>query len=400
MPTTDAPLRLAFVASQDPRVAANGVNSHSRNLKAALKAAGMPVWAELDPVHAQAGRQRLFASRVLGRLGRDVDRRALGDLTTRHAILAQAARADARLVQADVVHAQDFVAATACLDALGSACPPIVLAHHANGLPADELRSRLGLGPDAASVRWAAEASARAFARAARVVAVSPWAADVLAAEGNVERSRLAVVLNGVPVSATPTDPSVRVPGRILAVGQLVERKGFDVLVRALAALPAPREGAVRGAVGAVVLGEGPARAGLEAQARELGAPVVFAGVAASDDVAAEMARASLFALPSRAENLPMALLEAMAAALPSVGSAVGGVAAALDAESDEACGLVVAPDDVAALGVALARLLDDRAGAQAMGLRAHARARALYGMEAMARQWLAVYRDATGRAA
>lgn len=390
-PAASTPLRLAFVASQDPRVAANGVNSHSRNLKAALAAAASPVACELDPVRAPLGRTRLFASRVLGRLGRDRDRRALRDLTTRYAILTAAARTNGRIAAADVVHAQDFVAALACLDGLGSACPPIVLAHHVNGLPADELAARLGLGPEAASVRWAAEASRRAFAGAARIVAVSPWAAEVLAREAGIERARLDVVQNGVPVPSTPPDPAARIPGRVLAVGQLVERKGLDVLVAALASLPAPA--GRRPAVAAVVVGAGPAGPALEAEARRLAAPVSFAGAQSAAAVQAEMARASLFALPSRAENLPMALLEAMAAGLPSVASRVGGVAEALDADGEAPCGLVVPPGDPRALAGAIARLLDDPATAHAMGQRARARARALYGMEAMAANWLRLYR-------
>lgn len=400
MPSQSAsPLRVAFIASQDPRVAANGVNSHSRNLKAALAAAGAVLVGALDPVAAPGGRPRLFAARVRGRLGGGPDRRALGDLRARYAILAAAVRADGRVRRADVVHAQDFVAAAACLDALGGACPPLVLAHHANGLPAGELAARLGLGADAASVRWCETESARAFAGAARVVAVSPWAADVLAREAGLERARIAVVRNGVVVPSAPPDGRSRVAGRVLAVGQLVERKGFDILVRAMAALGAHAPVGSAGAH-AIVLGDGPARAGLEADARRLGAPVVFAGAAPPADVGAQMRNAAVFALPSRAENLPMALLEAMAAGLPCVGSDVGAVAEALRPDAAEPCGIVVPSGDPDALASALGRLLADPEAAEALGRRAHARAREVYGTEAMAQHWLEVYRAAAARGA
>lgn len=400
MPTQiAAPVRVAFVASQDPRVAANGVNSHSRNLKAALAAAGAVLVSELDPVAAPGGRPRLFAARVRGRLGAGPDRRALGDLRARYAILAAAARADGRLRRADVVHAQDFVAAAACLDALKGDCPPVVLAHHANGLPAGELAARLRLGPEAESVRFCAAQSARAFAGAARVVAVSPWAAEVLAREAGVERARIAVVPNGVAVPSVPPDGRSRVAGRVLAVGQLVDRKGFDLLVRAMAALGArpPAEGI---GAHAIVLGDGPARAELEAQARRLEAPVIFAGAASPAGVGAQMRTAAVFALPSRAENLPMALLEAMAAGLPCVGSDVGAVAQALRPDGAEPCGIVVPPGDAGALASALAGLLADPEAAGALGRRAYARARTVYGTEAMARHWTEVYRAVVADAA
>ncbi len=401
MPSAAAPpLRVAFVASQDPRVLANGVNSHSRLLKAALRAVGARIESDVHPVVSASGRARLFGARALGRLAPDRDRRALRDLETRHAILVAALRADHGARRAEVVHAQDFVAAAACLDALGADCPPLVLAHHANGLAAQELASRLHLGDGAESVRWCARESARALARAARVVAVSPWAAEVLRREAAVPEERLAVVPNGVAVPPSAPDDGGRQSGRVLAVGQLVERKGLDILVRAMAAIAASGR-AGGGEVRALVLGDGPESSNLQAEARRLRAPVEFPGAASPAEVAAEMRLASVFALPSRAENLPMALLEAMAAGLPCVASDVGSVAQALQPEGEPPCGLVVPPGDEQALGDALWRLMAAPDEARALGRRAYERARAAYGTEAMARRWLDVYRDAiAGRGA
>jgi glycosyltransferase involved in cell wall biosynthesis len=385
-----APPRPSIVASQDVRVLANGVNTHTRLLVAALGRLGAPPRAVVTPVDSAGARARMFAGRVRGRLARNPDRRALEDLERRHALLVAHLRARPEVAESEVVHAQDFVAAAALLDALGASLPPLVLAHHANALPAAELARRLGLEEGARAVAWAERESRRAFAAAARVVAVSPWAARALAAGGAVPPERLATVPNGVPVPEAPPPTAGREAGLVVAVGQVVARKGFDVLVDALAHLA--RTGRVRQAR-AVVLGDGPERAHLVARARRAGAPVSFPGAVA--DVGAWLRRAHAFCLPSRAENLPMALLEAMAQALPAVASDVGGVAEALVPDAGPPAGLLVPPGDAAALAAALERLLSEPDLARAMGERAYELARARHSLEAMARAWLEVYAGA-----
>jgi|GEM_PF-2592620 len=385
----DTPLRLAFVASQDPRVATNGVNSHSRGLRAALLALGQPVAVSLDPFDTAPGRRAMQAGRMVSRLTAGRDGRALSDLTRRYRVLADRARRTPALRTAQVVHAQDYVAAVAALDALGADCPPIVLAYHLNGTAGEELAARFALGPDARAVTWAQRASERAVAAARLVVAVSPWAAQVLASRLAVPADRLALVPNGVAVPDAPPDLAGRAP-LVLGVGQLLARKGFDLLVEAMAGLRGPDGEPVP----AVVLGDGPDRATLASLAEGRGGQVQFPGPVA--EVGPWLARASLFALPSRAENLPMALLEAMAAGLPVVAADVGSVADALGRPGDaDAGGILVPPDDAPALHAALGDLAADPARAAALGHKAWARARARYGREAMARAWLALYRRA-----
>lgn len=371
------------------RVASNGVNSHSHHLLGALGALGAPPVAVCHPAATGPGRRRLLVSRLRGRLGGAIDARVLSDLTTRHAILVDAIRRQLPARSPDVVHAQDFVAAAAVWDALGDEAPPVVLAHHVNGLAADELMQRFGLTQEARAVDWTRRQSARAFERAARVVAVSPWAADVLRERAGLGAGRLDVVENGVPVSRLPPDRA-RQAGLVVAVGQVVERKGFDVLVAAA------RDIALQARVPGfevVVLGDGPQRTTLAALAASTPpVPVRFPG--AVGDVASWLARASVFCLPSRAENLPMALLEAMAQGTAVVASDVGGVGAVVG-RGEEAAGLLVPAGDADALAAALVCLLGDEEACSAMGRRGHARIRLDHSLEGMAAAWLRQYRDA-----
>lgn len=135
-----------------------------------------------------------------------------------------------------------------------------------------------------------------------------------------------------------------------LFVGRLVQRKGVDVLLRALAATARARRGRL------MVVGDGEQRGPLEALARELGvaANVQFAGEHA--DTAPFYAAADAFVFPSRREGLPNALLEAMSCGLPSIATRIGGC---VDVVADGS-GLLVPSDDPRALGAALDQLAGD----------------------------------------
>lgn len=108
-----------------------------------------------------------------------------------------------------------------------------------------------------------------------------------------------------------------------------------------------------------VLVGDGPARGDVVALAGSLGVggSCVFTGV--RGDVAALLAGFDVFVLTSSSEGLPRAVVEAMAAGVPVVASAVGGVP---ELVRDGDTGLLVPPGDVAAVGVALSKLIDDPA--------------------------------------
>ena len=130
-------------------------------------------------------------------------------------------------------------------------------------------------------------------------------------------QSRMVVIPNPV---APPGGPVPRKTGRVgrgtvLGVGRLVRQKGFDLLVRAFAAATRHHSGWEL-----VIAGEGPERAALAALAISCGVTDRVRLIGRQADLRRVYAEADVFALPSRWEGFPNALLEAMAAGLPAVG--------------------------------------------------------------------------------
>src|SRR5205085_6792560 len=109
----------------------------------------------------------------------------------------------------------------------------------------------------------------------------------------------------------------------------------------------------------------GTSAASLRAQAETLGVAGRVRVLGFRADIPALMRAADVVALPSRSEGFGLALLEAMDAERPVVASAV---AAIPEVVADDATGLLVPPDDPAALGAALAALLGDPERARRMG--------------------------------
>jgi glycosyltransferase involved in cell wall biosynthesis len=147
------------------------------------------------------------------------------------------------------------------------------------------------------------------------------------------------------------------VPGRLMFAGRLVEKKGVQVLLEALTRLPADLEWSLD------VVGDGPMRATLEAEATAHGMPVTFHGQIPQLELAAQWGRCQIAVLPSVAattgdqDGLPVTLLEAMAAGKPAVASAIPGITEAVE---DDINGVLVPPGDADALATALTDLLTD----------------------------------------
>ncbi len=212
--------------------------------------------------------------------------------------------------------------------------------------------------------RLAAFAGRRAHAS----IAVSSYTSGLLAAAGVSPRD-----IHLIPPGVAP--PAVGEPlasGRptVLTVSRLADRyKGHDVVIRALAGV---REHVPE--VEWVVVGDGPLRPELEAQARSAGVAgsVRFLGSVSDEERDRWLRRADVFAMPSRlpggglaGEGFGMVYLEASSYGKPVV---AGNVAGALDAVADGVTGLLVDPTDPLAVGDAITRLLLDRELAGRLG--------------------------------
>lgn len=182
------------------------------------------------------------------------------------------------------------------------------------------------------------------------------------------------IIPNGVdsadhaPADSVPKASTTGSP-RILLLGRLAHQKGCDVLLRALAAIreyPFELE----------LAGDGPERHALEALARTLGLAdrVHFSGWVPREHLSEHYRRADIFALPSRAEGMSNALLEAMAYALPVVASDVPGNR---DLVTHERTGLLVESEDAGDLAQAMERLLTDERLRDSLGSAARNHVRA-----------------------
>ncbi|MBC8075832.1 MAG: glycosyltransferase, partial [Chloroflexales bacterium] len=109
---------------------------------------------------------------------------------------------------------------------------------------------------------------------------------------------------------------------------------------------------------------------------------------------AALLGMCDVFWLTSRFEGMPYALLEALACGLPAVATAVVGNRDVLD---DGRCGVLVPPDDPAALAQATVRLLEDRDEATALGWRGYERVLAHYTQRGMIERTGLLYEEITG---
>ena len=220
-----------------------------------------------------------------------------------------------------------------------------------------------------------------------RFVALNPAVVAELTAAG-VPPERIVSVPNGVDTRRPPRrDHHLHDPACLLFVGRLHPQKGVDTLLRAFALLRPrlPRPAVLR------IVGDGPRRDQLRALAVDLGvdAHVEFAGQ--RDDVGPYLDAADVFVLPSRAEGLSNALLEAMAAGIPPV---VSDVAGNRDGVRDGHSGLTAAVDDPPALAAALQRLLGDRTLRARLGAQARRAAERDYGLDAVAARYVALYEE------
>ncbi len=228
------------------------------------------------------------------------------------------------------------------------------------------------------------------LAHVARAFAVSEFATRLMRtrlAPGEDGRVQTAYV--GIPMElfreAPPPDP----PLRLLAVARLCEKKGLDTLVDACALLRA------RGVSFTLRLfGDGPERAALEARAVAHGLTDLlhFGGAVPQEEIAREMRACHAFVLPCRRDRngdmdgIPTVFMEAMATGRPVVSCAISGIP---ELVRDGETGLIVAPNDAAALADALARLAADPGLAARLGAAARALVERQHDQRANARRMI-----------
>ncbi len=277
----------------------------------------------------------------------------------------QAAGALLAKLTPDIVHAQDRRAGlVSSLMARGET--PILLTFH--GVPDNAAGRWVQAGPlhgRRPSISGGSRLLADALVarRVSCTVAPSRAMAAFLHRELRVPRDRIAVVRNGVAIP--PRRQRVTGIRTFITVGSFAPCKATPALVAAFLSVSASRPG-----LRLRMVGDGADRQRCEELVRQAGTGnVEFTGY--RTDVAAQLEQADVFVLPSVNENLPLALLQAMAMGLPCIAAGVGGIPEVLDAD----CGMLVAPGDTGSLSAAMARMTDEPGRAASLGAVARRRA-------------------------
>lgn len=295
------------------------------------------------------------------------------------------ARAALHRWQPAIVHAQDRRAGLVAAGMQWRRGGPRAVVQTYHGVPDDVseewFRSVRGAGGPSRYTRAVLAGDAAVAAASTRTVVPATAMGDFLHRRLRVPTGRIVHLDNGVvlPESTPPAEP-VR---RLLFVGLLVERKG---LVDLLAALQRP--GVLRDGVTLTVVGDGPARGAAEhlAAGPPLAGRVEFLGY--RPDVPQLLAAHDALVLPSRMEQQPLVVAEAMGAGKPVLATDTGGVAEMLDVPGYP---YLARPGDIDSIEAALVTLLGDPEPGR-LGRALAERARRLYSVERSAAAHLEFY--------
>jgi len=276
----------------------------------------------------------------------------------------------------DVVYAVQFQAALHLARAARGGSWPTVLKFACGGSYGDLEQAK----------RWTERDVFSDLARVDRYACLSEQVRCEVAAAG-LPAERCVLVRNGVDRSVFSREgPRAALPeGRsILFLGRHDGQKRISVLLRAFAKI-APRVRDAR----VVLAGKGPEEERLKELARELGVLERVSFLGERRDVAALLRAASVFCLPSAAEGMPNALLEALSVGVPCVATAIPGTT---DVVTDEKEALLVPLDDEDALARALERVLADRELASRLARAGSERIAREFDMERVCEQHLALF--------
>ncbi|MGY0007208.1 glycosyltransferase family 4 protein [Micromonospora sp. I033] len=383
-----------------PPVLVGGLGRHVHALSVALAAAGHEVTVVTR--HAEGAPLEEYADGV--RIVRAAEDPVTFPLATgsllawtmafNHTLTRAALRA-AESGGYDVIHAHDWLVAHTAMTLREHLDVPLVSTIHATEagrhqgwLPEEMNRTIHGVE------HWLA-------AESGRVIVCSGYMRDEVGALFGVDPTRVDVVPNGVEPHRW------RVPGSAVAAararfagdgplitfaGRLVYEKGVQHL---LAGLPRLRDR--HPGLRAVIVGDGPYRATLEAEVHRLGlgATVSMPGFLGGTDLPAVMAASDCFAVPSIYEPFGMVALEGAAAGAPLAVSRTGGLAEIVE---PGVTGLTFAPQDPDGLTEAVHALLSDRDRARLLARRARTMVHEQYGWSAIASRTAAAYAAAVAQ--
>src|SRR5262249_18825328 len=248
------------------------------------------------------------------------------------------------------------------------------------GVPA-RIGNRREINPDKTRAQIAMQRAAYSCAHV--VVANSRAAADRLLGE-RVPFRKIAVVANGLDIEAAQARlvrPRLR---KVVVVANLRPEKGHDVLVDAASTVLRRYPD-----VEFEIVGGGPELEALVGRAAARGVQHAFTFLGHRNDVGQRLAAADIFVLPSRSDACPNAILEAMAAGLPIVASAAGGIVEIVD---DGRTGLLVQTGNPEALAERICTLVGDRELAARLGRAARHEAHARYSFDRMVRAFERIY--------
>ncbi|MEU0150857.1 glycosyltransferase family 4 protein [Micromonospora fulviviridis] len=386
--------RILMLSWEYPPVLVGGLGRHVHALSVALAAAGHEVTVVTR--HAEGAPLEEYADGV--RIVRAAEDPVTFPLATgsllawtmafNHTLTRAALRA-AESGAYDVIHAHDWLVAHTAMTLREHLDVPLVSTIHATEagrhqgwLPEEMNRTIHGVE------HWLATESGR-------VIVCSGYMRDEVGALFGVGPARVDVVPNGVEPHRW------RVPGSAVAAararfagdgplvsfaGRLVYEKGVQHL---LAGLPRLRDR--HPGLRAVIVGDGPYRATLEAEVHRLGLgdTVSMPGFLGGTDLPAVMAASDCFAVPSIYEPFGMVALEGAAAGAPLAVSRTGGLAEIVE---PGVTGLTFAPQDPDGLAEAVHALLADRDTARLLARRARAMVHEQYGWSAIASRTAAAY--------
>jgi glycosyltransferase involved in cell wall biosynthesis len=202
-----------------------------------------------------------------------------------------------------------------------------------------------------------------------------------LALSHKISPARLCVIHNGIPDTAHRARPDRGDVPVIAVVARCCEQKDHSLLLRAVSEIATP--------VRVILVGDGPTRIALEDEVKRLGIRRQVQFLGQRKDVAEILAKAHIFALPTKWEGFPLSILEAMRAGLPVIASEVGGVA---EAVVDGVTGFLVRSGDVGAFRDGLAVLLKNPEIRRRMGDAGRRKYESEFTLDAMMRGTLAVY--------